>query len=589
MNVYVTGSSSKLLSALVHHSGSIGCASARTLREYSQEGEIMRTKHVLVAAMICLAVAGLAFSQSVPPPPPPSPKSSPQSTVHVTTRVVQVSVTVHDDHGRPVTGLTKNDFVLLDQGQRQQITSFSEQNNLVTTTRASAPNIFTNRLEPGDSQPPLTVIVLDTYNAGYWDLKFCPPPMGGTSICAVEPMFAAVKRFVSEMQPRDRIALYQLADTLYLLQDFTSDPDAILRGLENGKKHLSRYYPPSATDTIVMSNFTMDAMTVLSNRLAFVPGRKNLIWLSNGFPYRRIITDEKVDKSAKTLANADLPLDAIDARGLRAPTGGGGGPVPGGGRGSRRSSLDSSVSPGSGNTGIYGGPVGGFNAIRNLSDMSGGHPIYGTNDLAGAIRRVIDDSADTYLLGYYPNHNKWNGEFREIKVKVNRPGVEVRSRTGYYALADTASAAQKDAEKLSDAIKSPLESTDLGLDVQADGVFVDGARQLKVKITVDASQMRFQQQGDRWTDNISEHWAQFDYEGRQVSTSSQTINLKPAQDAFKQLLQQGLSFSETVPVAEGASEIRLVVRDGGNGAIGSVIIPVARLFAAKNAQTETKQ
>lgn len=547
----------------------------------------MRLKQVLIAAIICIAAAAFAFAQSVPPPPPPSQNApSPKATVHVTTRIVQVSVTVHDDRGRPVTGLTKDDFVLLDQGHPQQISSFSEQKNLVTTTRAQAPNVFTNRFEPGDSQAPLTVIVMDTYNGGYWDSKFCPPPGPIPPICAVEPMFEAVKEFVSQMKPEDRVALYQLADTLYLLQDFTSDPSAILHGLEIGKKHLTRYYPPAATDTILMSNFTMNAMEVISKRLAFVPGRKNFLWLSNGFPFKRIISDEKVDKSAKILANADLPLNAIDARGLMAPDGGGGGPVPGGGVNSRRATPDGSISPGAANTGIFGGPVGGFNAIRNLSDMSGGHPIYGTNDLGAAIRRVIDDSADTYILGYYPDHNKWNGEFREIKVKVNRPGVEVRSRRGYYAFAETTSAAQRDAAKLADAMKSPLESTDLGFDVQADGVIVNGARQLKVKVTLDANQLRFQQKSDRSIDNITEHWAQFDSVGQQVNVSSNTINLKPSQDGLKELLHAGFTFSETVPVAEGAAEIRLVLRDIGSGAVGSVIIPVTRLFAVP-AVTET--
>jgi VWFA-related protein len=547
----------------------------------------VRLKHVLIVAPICVAAASFAFAQSVPPPQSAS-APSPKATVHVTTRIVQVSVTVHDDRGRPVTGLTKDDFVVLDQGHPQQISSFSEQKNIVTTTRAQTPNVFTNRFEPGDSQQPLTVIVLDTYNGGYWDSEFCPPPHGGTPICVIEPMFAAVKEFVSQMKPQDRVALYQLADTLYLLQDFTSDQDAMLRGLEIAKKHVTRYYPPAATDTVLMSNFTMNAMEVISKRLAFVPGRKNLMWLSNGFPFKRIITDEKVDKLAKILANADLPLNAIDPRGLLAPEGGGGGPVPGGGRNGARLTPTSDNGPGLANIGIYGGPVGGFNAIRNLSDMSGGHPIYGTNDLGDAIRRVVDDSADTYILGYYPDHNKWNGEFREIKVKVNRPGIEVRSRKGYYAFAETTSAAQRDAAKLTDAMKSPVESTDLGFDVQADGVIVNGARQLKVKVTLDANQLRFQQKSDRSIDNITEHWAQFNNVGQQVDVSSNTINLKPSQDDLKELLRAGFTFSETVPIAEGIAEIRLVLRDIGSGAVGSVIIPVARLFVM-SAPTETKQ
>ncbi|HEY4839336.1 MAG TPA: VWA domain-containing protein [Candidatus Acidoferrales bacterium] len=553
----------------------------------------MRIKHILITAMICIAGVSFAFAQSVPPPPPPSaPTPSPQSAVHVTTRVVQVTVTVHDDRGNPITGLRKDDFVLSDQGQRQQIASFSEQTNLVTTTRAAAPNVFTNKFEPGGpSQPPLTVIVLDTYNAGYWDSKLCPPP-GGTSVCAIDPMFQAVKQFVSQMQPQDHVALYQLADTLYLLQDFTSDPNALLRGLEIARSHVTRFYPPAATDTLTMSNYTMNAMTVISKRLAFVSGRKNLIWLSNGFPYQRVITDEKIDKSAKILANAGLPLDAIDARGLAAPSGGGGGPVP---HAAARGPVagGGGPTPASGNYGVAGtsgGPLGQFNAMRNLAEESGGHAIRGTNDLAGAIRRVVDDSADTYILGYYPDHNKWNGEFREINVKVNRPGVELHYRKGYYAVADTASVPEIAAEKLTDAMKSPLESTELGFDVQADGVTVSDARQIKVKITVDANQLRFQQQGEQWTDTLSETWAEFNSVGQQVGEISKTIDLSHNADDYKKLLHDGFTYSKTLVLAKDASEVRLVLRDEGNGAIGSVIIPLWRLFAATTPlQPPTKQ
>jgi hypothetical protein len=144
---------------------------------------------------------------------------------------------------------------------------------------------------------------------------------------------------------------------------------------------------------------------------------------------------------------------------------------------------------------------------------------------------------------------------------------------------------------LADAIRSPIESSDLSFDVEADAVDVPGARKLKVKITLDTGQLRFQQQGARWTDNITEVWVEFDAGGKQVGVNSQTINLNPAQDAYKQLLQNGLSFSETVAIANDAAEVRLVLRDIGNGAIGSVTIPLSRLFAPAPAATqpETKK
>ena len=553
----------------------------------------MPIKHILIGTIICLVCVSLAFAQSVPPPPAPA-TPSPQSAVHVTTRVVQISVTVQDERGRPVTGLTKDDFLLFDKGERQQIASFAEQTNVVTTTRAAAPDVFTNKFEPGGpSQPPLTVIVLDTFNAGYWDSKFCPPPNGGAPVCVVDPMIRAVKQFIGQMQPQDHVALYQLADKLYLLQDFTSDPDAVRRGLEIARSHLTRFYPPATTDTLMMSNYTMNAMTMISKRLAFVSGRKNLIWLSNGFPVQRVITDEKIDKSAKILANAGLPLDAIDARGLGAPGGGGGGPVP---HAAARGPVagGGGPTPASGNygrAGTAGGPVGGFNGIRNLAEESGGHAINNTNDLTTAIRRVVDASGDTYILGYYPDHNKWNGEFREINVKVNRPGVELHYRKGYYAVGDTASVPEIATQKLTDAMKSPLESTELGFDVQADGVLVDGARQLKVKITLDANQLRFQQQGEQWTDSVSETWAEFDSFGQQVGEISKTIDLSHNADDYKKLLHDGFTYSKTLVLAKDAAEVRLVLRDEGNGAIGSVIIPLWRAFAAPPAplQAPTKQ
>ena len=90
----------------------------------------------------------------------------------------------------------------------------------------------------------------------------------------------------------------------------------------------------------------------------------------------------------------------------------------------------------------------------------------------------------------------------------------MRSRNGYYALADTASAAEREAQKLTDAIRSPLESTDLEFEVQADGVEVSGARQMKVKISLDAGQLRFERQGARWTgQRHGRLWAQFSAEG----------------------------------------------------------------------------
>ncbi len=554
-------------------------------------------KKILIAIMVYLAGAGAVFAQSVPPAPPVLPAPSPQSAVHVTTRVVQVTVTVQDKEGRPVTGLTKDDFVVLDEGQRQQIASFSEQTNHVTTAAAPA-NFFTNRFAEGISPPPLTVIVIDAYNARYWDLY--PTAYGGQCppLCAMETISHAVEKFIGRMQPQDRVALYELTDKLYLLQDFTSDPSALKSALAIARDRASNFsFRRSEMFTNDRDLHTMNAMHAVGDRLVNVPGRKNLIWLSPGFPPVTRddgsvgVTFGQMDKTARTLGNADLPLFAMNPLGLVA-----GGGVRGGGGGGRAGGPISAADLPTPHSSACDDTTKGcapyardFEYSKSLAEDSGGRAFYNTNDLTSAIRKVIDDSASTYILGYYPDHNKWNGEFREIKVKVSRPGVDVRARKGYYAVADTASATERGARKFADAIRSPLESTDLGFDVQAEGVEVSGARQLKAKISLDASQLKFEEQGARWTDNITETWAQFSAEGEQVGAKSQTINLKPTQEAYQQLLKQGLNFSETVVLEKNASEVRLILRDAGNGAIGSVIIPVGKIFAASERQSPAKK
>jgi VWFA-related protein len=552
----------------------------------------MRLKNIVSIAIISLGGAALALAQSVPPPPPPAlPTPSSQSAVHVTTRIVQVRVTVHDKDGNPVTGLTKDDFTLFDQGVWQQITSFSEQTNTLTANSAAppAPNVFTNRFPPG-AQPLLTVIVIDAYNARWWDEHWCPAHDSGLGSCSVAPTFMELENFISRMRPQDRVALYVLdAIGLFFLQDFTSDPILLRRAVLRAKDHIPAGIPRSQSDH--MYTYTMDDMQPIVDRLAKVPGRKHLIWLGPGFPPAEfaMTTLDKIGKAARTASNADVPLFVIN----RQIPSGGGMPcddciAPHGVRGPSAGLDTPSPAAANGNYGVAGTngrtPRGGdFAYIRKLADLSGG-------GAGSSIRSVIDDSSFAYVLGYYPDHNHWDGKFREIKVKVKRAGATVRARNGYFAVADTASVAEKDSQKLADAINGPQISTDLGFDVQADGVEVAGARQVKVKITLDAGQLRFQQEDDQWADRMFEVWAEFDADGHQIGTNSKTIDLKPTQDEYKQLLHDGLSFSETVPIQKDATEIRLVLRDAGNGAIGSVIIPLTRIFAQPTvAQSGTKQ
>lgn len=72
--------------------------------------------------------------------------------------------------------------------------------------------------------------------------------------------------------------------------------------------------------------------------------------------------------------------------------------------------------------------------LGQLTDQTGGILIRNTNDLAGGFKRVDQDMRNYYMLSYMPKNEGFDGKFRTIGVKVNRPGVEVAARKGYYAV-----------------------------------------------------------------------------------------------------------------------------------------------------------
>ena len=86
-------------------------------------------------------------------------------------------------------------------------------------------------------------------------------------------------------------------------------------------------------------------------------------------------------------------------------------------------------------------------SLRVLAVNTDGIAMVNSNDLDKGLKRISDDLTSYYLLGYYSTNTKLDGSFRSIKVRVNRPGVDVRSRRGYRAATpDEAAAARKAAE-----------------------------------------------------------------------------------------------------------------------------------------------
>jgi VWFA-related protein len=183
---------------------------------------------------------------------------------------------------------------------------------------------------------------------------------------------------------------------------------------------------------------TFELLTAITDALAARPGRKALVWVSpnismalpsvrrgkelDPFDYMRA---DRVQRAFERSANsAGVSVYGVDPDLVTWHT--------------KLTSAASSVGP---VDRILANPfIGGFSAERNyLSEVSrntGGRPFIRWSDLPKALRRVERETARFYLLTYAPPDPPEDGEYHEIRVEVTRPGLDVRSRDGYYDIGE---------------------------------------------------------------------------------------------------------------------------------------------------------
>ena len=538
-------------------------------------------------------------------------KSAP--AIRTTTRLIQVSVLVHDKHGDPVAGLNKNDFTILDDKEQQTIQLFSVETNL-PPEHLPAPlpaDTYSNRvIDRGAAPKNVSVVLLDSLNTEYSDQIFAR---------------SAVIKFLQQIQPQDRVGIYTLGDKLAVLHDFTTDSAALLDAL---KKYQGRPSPelsastphelsmnpmvPSAQAANQLDSFlrsssqreanfyttnrvllTVEAFELIAHHVLAVPGRKNLVWISGSFPINFGFDDltqptitpmseqlqfqAQVEKAARALNDANIAIYPVDARGLMGYS----------------TSLTSSTKPrssmpgGSARTGsgLAGRPnmikaptQAEFASMAILADRTGGRAFYNTNDLFKAIRTAVDDSRVTYELGYYPTNSLWDGKFHEIKVMVNKPGVSVRARKGYFAVPDPRTAPEDEKAAIFAAATSPLEATTIGLKVEVMAITIPGAEGMKTVLHFDPNEISFRQEDGRFKGAVEALYAQLSEEGKILNAPAETFNLAFTPERYEHVLKAGLSKTMEVPIVAGANELRVILVDKNTGAIGCVSIPVKPYF-----------
>jgi VWFA-related protein len=511
------------------------------------------------------------------------------SSIKVSTRLVQASVVVQDKHGRPVAGLTKEDFTILDDRQPQTIAVFSASSNQVQNTPAvtQAPDTFTNRATGTRAPSNVAVILLDGLNTEFPDQAYARQQ---------------IIKFLLQIRPEDRVALYTLGSELKILHDFTSDASTLLATLKRYKGQLSslltsldsdqsgtdfgmkpgtpedlldgffqknRHRGPSTPEQAFLWNErahrTLLALLQIAYHTSSLPGRKTLIWVSGSFPLipsymssgivvpdERLILADDFEKAAQALNNSTLVVYPVDAHGLTV------------------------TRPDFANVVI----------MKTIAENTGGRAFYNSNDLRRAIRQAVDESSSTYELGYYPAAEKWDGRFHRIQVRVKRKGLTLRTRGGYLAAVQPKITPEIRNEFVSRALATLVDDDRLHITLRVIAATQDQQKQrtLNTSITMDPQELSLKQQDGMLTGVVELLYIQIDGEGKVADATKQRflLNLPPA--AYESS-QDHFTFAKDIPIRSNASKLRVVLCDS-EGQAGGVVVPLERFFPPSPSATQ---
>jgi VWFA-related protein len=186
---------------------------------------------------------------------------------------------------------------------------------------------------------------------------------------------------------------------------------------------------------------TINSLLAVITPMKNLPGRKTIIFFSEGLALPQSV-QTKFPSVINAANRANVSIYAIDAAGLRIESGTAEAAREINSLASRRMQQTAR-----GNDSVNSAPytkalernedllrLDPRSGLGQLADETGGFLIHDTNDLTAGVRRIDEDMRAYYLLTYASKNEDYNGRFRQITVKVNRPNVEAQTRKGYYAV-----------------------------------------------------------------------------------------------------------------------------------------------------------
>ncbi|HVQ36783.1 MAG TPA: VWA domain-containing protein, partial [Pyrinomonadaceae bacterium] len=570
----------------------------------------------LVLITVLLSTLAPLYAQQLPQTPT-------DDVVRISTNLVQIDALVTDKDGNPRKDLTAADFEVLQDGKPQKIVSVTFVNTEISgqpvapkTTDKKAPVAPPIRTRLETAGRVLTFVVDD----------------GNCASSSVGMMASrqALEKFVNEqMRPDDLVAIYQTRSGSSVLQQFTSDKALLMKVVRK-----IRWYPPrgicgnEATGSFfdpVRSNTSgrvsdgrqvtfeseMDrasrnrienrardnqvvgligVLSYITRGLQKIPGRKTLFLLSDGIPL--FATESELRGPANSpmatmklgdsrfamldlidSANrASVVFNTIDVRGVLNSFGETSVQDDITGMGGRTGNINETSRTTASRSAAISNSQSGMNY---LAKETGGKFYDDMNDLNVPVRNALNLEKGYYLIGYQPDEDTFKGKrYNKIEIKVKRPDLSVRARSGFFGVTDESMQPKKRSgdSELYEAIVSPLPNAGLDLrltaffgNTEAEGSFV------RTFVYIDGSQISFADEANGIKKGVFDVVAvTLNEKNEVVEDFNRTHTIRFPAANLADVSRNGLIYSADIPVKKpGAYNFRVAIRDVNSKLLGS--------------------
>ena len=478
----------------------------------------MHRVRVIVAIWTALAGAVLAAQRGAPPrgqgPVPPIFRSGVEA--------VQVDVFVTDEHDNPVTDLQRSDFEVLENDKPQVITTFATVNIPVEQAPAlplgAESDVQTNARPDGHIY--LFILantsVEDALRTRHLMRKFLDEHFGDNDIGAI---------ITGRTYPGDR-------------QDFTSNRRLLLNAVDR--------FDGGGLDPVELIN--------LMEMASRIPGgRKSVVWFGvpNIDPFELIdynggvlgLGAERAHAAMSIATRANIRFFLIDPEGL---------------------------------TTEFGGLEGRMN-YRALAEMTGGFATANTNRFDEAFTRIVSQTSTYYVLGFNSTGEKPAGRYVTLEVRVKRPGLNVKSRSGYLqpkAYDVWTSTPEPERTPVESAMANPVYTPGIAIRVSA-AAYRKTSRvsTIAVAIDIDASHLTFTEKEGMHTAPLEIRHLATDVNHEILPEYREKTTITLNEDGFRKVLASGVRVvSQFETTRKGRYQVRVASSSGDRN--GSIVYDV---------------